>query len=65
MMQIGVLGGMYNRDNVIANMEGYVNIISIILMLSYMEKGGLRREKGWEMEVEVVLLSIMGMILLM
>ena len=33
MMQIGVLGGMYNRESVIANMEGYIYIISILLML--------------------------------
>ena len=64
MMQIGVLGGMYNRDNIIANMESYLYIISIILMLSYIKRKGKERYEGWEMEVEVVLLSIMGMVLL-
>ena len=63
-MQIGVLGGMYNRDNVIVNMEGYIYIISILLMLGYMRGEGKKREEGWEMEMEVVLLSIMGMVLL-
>lgn len=64
MMQIGVLGGMYNRDEVVGNMEGYIYILSIVLMVSYMRKEGERRDEGWEMEVEVVLLSIMGMVLL-
>lgn len=65
MMQIGVLGGMYNRDNVIANMEGYIYLLSIILMIGYMIREE-RKERylGWEMEVEVVLLSVMGMVLL-
>lgn len=80
MMHIGVLGGMYNRDEVIANMEGYIYILSVILMLGYLTKmkggeelGGRgerrlleeeRRGEGWEMEIEVVLLSVMGMVLL-
>ena len=65
MMQIGVLGGMYNRDNVIANMEGYIYLLSIILMIGYMIREERKeRYMGWEMEVEVVLLSVMGMVLL-
>ena len=100
MMHIGVLGGMYNRDEVIANMEGYIYILSVILMLGYLTKmkggpsqgywksreksisnkktegsrsqelsgreGGKeeKRGEGWEMEMEVVLLSVMGMVLL-
>ena len=106
MMHIGVLGGLYNRDNVISNVEGYIYILSIILMLGYLghgsldctnnstnkqkvrgfyghdtlsrsevwtlheqtkggeEKGGGRKTEGWEMEVEVVLLSVTGMVLL-
>ena len=64
MMQIGVLGGMYNRDSLIANVETYVYILSILLMLAYLKKEHTERYEGWEMEVEVVLLSIMGMVLL-
>ena len=61
-MQIGVLGG---RDNIISNMEGYVYLLSIILMIGYMRREEKKeRYEGWEMEVEVVLLSIMGMVLL-
>ena len=109
MMHIGVLGGLYNRDNVISNVEGYIYILSMILMIGYIRglgpgkrsnfsprtgmgsgrDGKLPVEKnadtrfakskdsplgnysnreergeGWEMEVEVVLLSVMGMVLL-
>lgn len=125
MMHIGVLGGLYNRDNVISNVEGYIYILSMILMIGYIRglgqgmrsdpEGKLRgsgpkdlrtsgqspsplgmgptgklpeeenadtmfakskdsplgnnsnkeeRGEGWEMEVEVVLLSVMGMVLL-
>ena len=130
MTQIGVMGGLYNRDNVIANMEGYIYMISIIIMWGYIrglklrgrgkERGGedrkasfvdegedrealnkhslgyfariegleeaegreerakksllrdsnariereVRREEGWEMEIEVMMLSVMGMVLL-
>ena len=78
MMQIGVLGGLYNRDNVIANMEGYIYVISMIIMIGYIrgerrrkitrdlvkEGEGGKREEGWEMEMEVVMLSVMGMVLL-
>lgn len=64
-VQIGLLGGMYNRDEVVGNMEGYIYILSMILMLvNKREKEGEKREEGWEMEVEVVLLSVMGMVLL-
>lgn len=71
MMHIGVLGGLYNRDNVISNVEGYIYILSIVLMIGYIRglKRGSEMEReergeGWEMEVEVVLLSVMGMVLL-
>ena len=84
MMQIGVLGGLYDRDNVIGGMEGYIYMISVIIMLGYMgykrggegllgkgrlkmEEGGegeKGREEGWEMEMEVVILSVMGVVML-
>ena len=49
----------------VSSMEGYVYLLSMILMWVYMEeKGKGEREEGWEMEMEVVLLSITGMVLL-
>ena len=48
-----------------------IYILSVVLMLGYIGGRGTktgnkeeRREEGWEMEVEVVLLSVMGMVLL-
>ena len=71
LMHIGVLGGLFNRDEMIGNVEGYIYILSVVLMLGYIGGRGTktgnkeeRREEGWEMEVEVVLLSVMGMVLL-